>query len=38
MEKYHNLGIFLGSIPVQEVTMTFAQIQRVIAAKLPKSA
>src|SRR5467141_3361255 len=38
MGKYHALGEFLRQQPANEVRMSFAQIERVIGAKLPPSA
>ena len=37
MGKYSALGDYLGAQTRSEVPMTFAQIERVIGAKLPKS-
>ena len=38
MSKYDQLEIYLRDQPWNEVRMTFAEIERVMGAKLPKSA
>ncbi len=38
MSKYSALGAYLRSQPFQEVPMTFADIEKIVGAKLPKSA